>query len=831
VVTLKSASASIEPFGTTTGDTDWVVAAIQRTETALLAATAPADRIALIRSLARLLGGRLDLQARDIGLSEAESDLLDRFGLALTNESKAIRLVNEEDLPTLAGLPAALGFESRPRQIYEPASPDAVLLRLTNHGRYRTATQKAAVRALLTQPPGSGLMVSMPTGSGKSLLFQIAAAFERKTLPGACAIVITPTIALALDHARTLSGLPGLERSRALVGDMPPSEAQAILNGFRRGEVPILLLSPEKALAPATQAYLMEAAAPHPVEYGLEARLTHMFVDEAHIIETWGRSFRPDFQRLPALLARLRGINPDLRAVLLSATLSDTSRRILRDSWRFDGAWLEVDARTPRFEHDVVIGQFGRDRQRQPVLDHVIDRAPRPLIVYTTKIDDAATLCARLRTELGYGRVALFTGDTGAHERKQIVEGWAEDEYDIVVATSAFGMGIDKADVRSIVHACLPEGPARWYQEIGRASRDGGQGLAACLFTSGGDDDDVRQAYGLATSGWLSRELAEERWLGLLKAASDHRWEGARRIMSLNLDAFREGLRPKAGDWNRGWNMTLITLMQRAGVLQVLSVAAEGDQSEFVWDVEVRDPRLMEGVADEIWNRISAVRDAEIGEVRAGLDVFVDAMRHPEKACITRTAFELIEPNSYAPPCGRCPACRAMGIAPPARLSSAGLEKVWQTSGLARTALPAEILLMTPADPHFERGFSKLIETLTAVGVEQIVVPQTLAHAAAQLMAGTSARLGLVMDMREWSGDAKLAHLPSAVLLPEENWIAETMLDRVASFGREATVPLLVAGRPERLVRGRRLDQTVSRHAPYSEAMLREVAADPRALA
>lgn len=245
------------------------------------------------------------------------------------------------------------------------------------------------------------------------------------------------------------------------------------------------------------------------------------------------------------------------------------------------------------------------------------------------------------------------------------MEGWAKDSFDIVVATSAFGMGIDKPDVRSVVHACLPEGPARWYQEIGRASRDGGQGLAACLFVDGPNEGDVKQAYGLATSGWLTRDLAEQRWLAMVNAAENRQWSGDRLLMSINLDAFREGLRPKAGDWNRGWNMTLLTLMQRAGVLRVLSIAADGDQPEFVWDVEIIDHRLMNGVDAAVWDPIATLRAAEIGEIRADLDAFVDAMRHPEKACITRTVFELIEPRSFAPPCGRCPACRCMGIAPP----------------------------------------------------------------------------------------------------------------------------------------------------------------------
>ena len=660
----------------------------------------------MLRSLARLRGGRLELGAHSIALTADERGGLICFGLAMTNEDTALRIVDEEDLPSLKGLSAALVLDSRPRQVFEAASPDAVLLRLTNYSNYRTAAQKAAVRALLTQPAGSGLMVSMPTGSGKSMLFQIAANFERELVSGACAIVITPTVALALDHERTLSGLRGLEGSRALTSDTPRAEAEATVNGFRRGTVPILLLSPEKALNSSVRRYLVEAAEPRSVEFGLDARLSHVFIDEAHIVESWGRSFRPDFQRLPALLAQLRGVNPVIRAVLLSATLSDSSREILRDGWQLDGEWLEVDARTPRYEHDVVIGHYGYEAERLRALDHVIDRAPRPLIVYTTAIQAANALHQRLTVERGYERVALFTGDTPARDRKRIVEGWAGDSFDIVVATSAFGMGIDKPDVRSVIHACLPEGPSRWYQEIGRASRDGGQGLAACLFVGGPDEGDVKLAYGLATSGWLTRDLAEQRWQAMMKAATNRRWSGERLLMSINLDAFREGLRPKAGDWNRGWNMTLLTLMQRAGMLLVLSIAADGDQPEFVWDVEIIDHRLLNGVDAEVWDRIDAIRGSERAQIRADLDVFASTFYDDsEKACVTRTVFELIEPKSYAPACGRCPACRAMGIGPPANLFSAGLEKIWRAASNGRCWLPAEVLLLAPADRISRGGF------------------------------------------------------------------------------------------------------------------------------
>jgi len=802
-------------------DASWVARSIDRCLSALAAAVAPSDRVALLRSLTRLKGGRLDLDVLATPLTLEEYALYARFGLARTNSDTAVRIVDEEEQSDLDGLQAALRFDSAPRHAYEPASPDGVLLRLSQHECYRTVAQKAATRALLTQPPGSGLMVSMPTGSGKSLLFQIAANFERETQAGACAIVITPTVALALDHERTLSGMQGLEASKALTGDTPFAEAEAIINGFRRGAVPLLLLSPEKALSPTLLDHLVEAATPASVEFGLEARLTHLFVDEAHIVESWGRGFRPDFQRLPALLGRLRQANPAIRAVLLSATLPESARTVLRSAWQLDGDWLEVDARLPRYEHDIVVASYAWESQRDAALDYLIDRAPRPAIIYTTQVADAAALQARLRdSDHGYRRVALFTGDTGAQDRRRIVDQWAADELDVVVATSAFGMGIDKADVRSVIHACLPEGPARWYQEIGRASRDNGQGLAACLFVDGPTDSDVKQAYGLATSGWLTRDLAEQRWAGLLAAATARKYVGDRLQMTIDLDAFREGLRPRAGDWNRGWNMTLLTLLQRAGVLRVLSMPMDGGQPEFAWTIEILDARLLSGVDDAVWQKVSDLRDGELADARADLDAFVKVMRHPTKACVTRTAFEIIEPHSYAPACGRCPSCRKTGITPPSHLVAAGLEQLWSEPGACRTALPRETLLVTPTDPQFEDGLARLVETLTRSGIDQIVVPHGLAGRTAAHMLHADTRLGLVLDEREWLGENRLADVPTALLLPDDALAAEIMVDRAGDFRARCSSPLLIVARPERIVRGRRLDQTVSRYAPYAEAQL-----------
>jgi ATP-dependent DNA helicase RecQ len=714
-----------------------------------------------------------------------------------------------------------LNVDPGDRRTAVQGSPDALLRRLTSRPTYRSQAQKGAVRALVTQPPGSGLMASLPTGAGKSLLFQIAALHGRRSDAGACVAVITPTVALALDHERSLAAIPGLGGSRALTGDQAAAVRRETLDAFRRGKVPVLLLGPEAALHGDVAGYLAEAAMPDAANFGLDARLTHLFVDEAHIVESWGRGFRPDFQRLPGLLARLRAADPGLRLVLLSATLSQASRRVLRDGWSFGGAWLEVDARMPRYEHDVVVTAFGGDAERQEALDWVVDYVPRPAIVYTTEVAHARSVYDRLAGERGYRRIALFTGETTADRRRSIVDRWARDEIDVVVATSAFGMGVDKAGVRSVVHACLPEGAARWYQEIGRAARDGGQGVAALLFTdTGARDDDVARARSLATGGWLTRDLAERRWAAMIRDAREKGWTDGRFAMSVDLDSIREGLRPRSSDYNRNWNMALLTLLQRAGAVEIHSVSAGVDEVGQVWRVSLRENGLLDA-APAAWDRIFAERDREVQAARSELSPYLRLVKAPERACVTRGVFEIIEGTSLAPPCGRCPSCRMEGIQPPRSMPCGGLDAAWPEGAPGHCRLPAGPLLVQPRDPEFDRSLAGTLDALAGVGIEQFVVPDGLAARVADHLASTACRLGLVIAFGEWTSGNALARLPSGLLLPHTVADDAGLVRRFADWAVGGELPALVVAESSRVLAGRRADQWLSRFAPVSEDWLK----------
>lgn len=791
------------------------------------------DRLALLRSFIRLNGGRASLD--QLGFVPSEIEAARRFGIRLSD--RAVRLAEDEWQDASGTFRPLIDLDSQERRIDESCPPDAVLLGHTNHRGYRSRAQKSAVRALLTMPDAASMMVCMPTGAGKSLLFQLAALFERAAEPGACVIVITPTVSLALDHQRTLSAIPGLEQSRALLGATTPSErAKRVetLNAFRRGDVPVLFVSPELALGDA-RADLLDAAASADEKLArLSGRIVSVFIDEAHIVESWGRTFRPDFQRLPALISDLRRRQPKLKTVLLSATLPPAARNVLRHAYEGTGDWLEIDAHMPRREFDIAIKSFATNEERNQELDWLIDRAPRPLIVYTTLAESRALDEERGKEEIsaaevferqrkrGYQRIALFTGDTGPGERKTIVDGWADGEIDIVVATSAFGMGVDKNDVRTVIHACLPDGPSRYYQEIGRAARDGRQGLAFALFTDtdGQFQDDVQSAFSIASGSWLTRAKAEPRWKSLFENRIEGAWQGANFALTADLNALPENLRGRrSSDYNRNWNMSLLNLLQRAGMVRVASCEA-GTMKE-AWDVEILDERLLSPGNSDVWDDVFDLRSAEQRQAARDVREFVRIMKDPAASCVLRSVFSLIQdPDSdLIEECGRCPGCRRRGVVPVQARDDRGYEASWVTQDAPLPSLPRGITIIAPDDPFLKQGVATLAQTLAGVGIEQFIVAGDIAEDFARTLTATAAHFGFVIDHESVLGKraVSLARRPTALVVRPHDAAIEALLKAaLAWIADDDLSQLLLVIEPHTDFQGRRVDQVMSRRAPYA---------------
>lgn len=800
----------------------WQERALRRALHAAATAEAPADRGAMLREACRLADGCLD----GAPLRPQDRAVLARFGVqAVGADSDTLILVDEAPEDELErSLAVALRLDPHRRQPYEATAPDALLLRLSPHRRYRAPTQKAAVRALVTMPPGATLLATMPTGAGKSLLFQIAPRWYQEQVPAgtrACVVVVVPTVALAVAHLDTLAGLDGLDGCRALTSRESRAEREAALNAFRRGEVPILILSPEMALGGAREALLEATQPPEAKAPGLAARLSALVVDEAHIVQSWGRTFRPDFQRLPGLVQALREANPDLRTVLLSATVSDPARAELARAYGRGGNFLKVEARVPRYEFDLVKAGFPDLAARQDRLIALVDRLPRPALIYTTTVKDAEAIHRRLRDERGYRRIGLFTGEVDdADERQRIVQDWRTGRLDLVVATSAFGMGIDKDDVRAVVHACVPETASRYYQEIGRASRDGHQGLALLLWADGQPrDSDWDIAGSQARKDWLTVESMQVRWRAILaQAQRENRCaygpNGALRL-DVTLDTAHEGLGPDQTSYNRMWNMSLLNLLQRKETLGVLTVNGERSRVP-VWRVEIADPRLLADPADEgLWSEVEALRQEERAQAEAELGHFKRLLRRDE-TCLLAGLFELVEAGEpLVSPCGRCAYCRRHGLEPPERLDFGGLGSVWMLGG-PPAAIGAGISVLHPHDPSFDDS-ELLIRSLVAAGIQQLVVPDGMPEVMAAALHRAGSRYGFVLGHTDVLTDWLPANLPTAVLIRSGDRVLQ-LAERIRRWSaRWPNQTVLIVACDAVLLDRRPLAQLLSPRAPFSE--------------
>lgn len=826
----------------------WIDAARVRARQAFEDSTG-ADRHAWLRELSRLNNGHLAL-ASTAGL---DPDLLDRFALRRVEvdgqpfvQSLSVGAGDRLPVQLADELDRLLPLDPRPRRRAESAPPDGVLLRCSPHQRYRTATQKAAVRALCTMPPGSSLLVTMPTGGGKSLLFQLGARWWDEAQPDderACVLVIVPTVALALAHAKTLANLPpsaGLEGCRALVGSLPAADRETICIGFRRGEIPILFAAPEAAFGMLRET-LERMAQPRAqralAEHG---RLVAVVIDEAHIIETWGRSFRPHFQRLPGLVEALRRGNPALRTVLLSATVDRAAMRLLRNQYGRRGEMLTVSAEAPRTELDLCMYHFDDPERRRQVVVDVIDRVPRPALLYTTEVEEAERYMNALRAR-GYQRIAAFTGNTGPAERTRIIDGWHSGNLDLVVATSAFGMGIDKGDVRAVVHACLPEDASRLYQEIGRAGRDGHQALALTLSARA----DERLAVRMSTGQTLTVERAAERWASLVEQARQEnslRIEDTDWIFEADLGAWLERVGRNTGAHHRRWNMSLLVQLQRYDALEVLSA----DEAYERWTVRVRETALLDSdeQAREALGRILGKRQGEVAEATARVRALLKLVRGAERVrqggdeaedilfelpCLLAGLFEQIEESTEFPTvCGRCLCCHALDGAPPPSVIYQGGRPVWHTPVAPPPSVAGTLVGLTPAAGAEQ--FPAAVEALAGLGFAQFVVPNGRADAVAMVLAKHRTHSGLVLEAAMLSSGA-WRPLPVSTVLWLDGTAPANERARVfralqAQLGGRSDAPLLVVAPADIQLDDRPLGSLTTAHAPMRlDALLKHLEA------
>jgi RecQ family ATP-dependent DNA helicase len=343
--------------------------------------------------------------------------------------------------------PAMARPAAAPMIVGDPGARADQLLGELGYAEWRAGQREAVVAAL----EGRDSLIVMPTGGGKSLCYQ---------LPGLASddltIVVSPLIALMRDQwlRLTQAGQP----VTMISSGMDEGEAWAALESVRSGEARIVYCAPERF---ASNAF---------VEALGQRRIDLLAVDEAHCVSEWGHDFRPDYLRLPAIADRLG------RPTVMACTATATKPVAAEIAQRF-GMREPLQVRSgfdrPNLSFDVVaLEGKGSKARRQAVLEAgLADPVNRPAIVYCGTRKDTDEVAGLLR-EAGLRALAYHAG-MESESRSDVQRRFMAGEAEVIVATNAFGMGVDKADVRSVWHMAIPTSVEAYYQEAGRAGRDG----------------------------------------------------------------------------------------------------------------------------------------------------------------------------------------------------------------------------------------------------------------------------------------------------------------------------------------------------------------------
>ena len=440
--------------------------------------------------------------------------------------------------------------------IYENMTPLEVLSEHWGYDSFRPC-QEDIVNAALD---GRDVLAILPTGGGKSVCFQVPALMR-----DGIAIVVTPLIALMKDQVQNLNdrGIKAL----CVNAGMGRREVELTLNNAAYGDFKFLYVSPERLSTRVFQNYVQEM------------KVNFIVVDEAHCISQWGYDFRPDYLQI----GKIRDM-VDAPVIALTATATPQVAEDIMEKLRFQEKTLIKSG----FERPNLSYIVRKVEDKSGQLLNICSSVPGTGVVYVRSRKKTEELSAFLRAQ-GHS-ASFYHAGLGSDSRADRQEKWKKGGIRIMVCTNAFGMGIDKPDVRFVVHFDVPDSPEAYFQEAGRGGRDGKRSFAVTIWNS----SDTKRLRQIATVSFPSLDYIEDIYHKVHIFYDIPYDTGAGRQLKFDLDAFCKHFKlqkqavyysivyiERTGHWTMSEDVDISTKIQ-------ISVSRNE-----LYDVEFPDPKMV----------------------------------------------------------------------------------------------------------------------------------------------------------------------------------------------------------------------------------------------
>ena len=474
---------------------------------------------------------------------------------------------------------------------------DSLIYSVTGFRQFKTMSQKLAVYGALNTPEGYTTLVSLPTGGGKSLITQMMA-YQSDGLT----IVVVPTVSLADDQLIAAKQI--IKRStvdQEIFSYRSGAPITPVLTAIQNRTARLLFISPEALMN--NQAFDKIIKAVNRQHY-----MKNIVIDEAHIVVDWGASFRVDYQCLEAWRKGLLLTNPGIRTILLSATFENKCVDILKKLFSDGDRWIEVRCDALRHEPRYILLKEKGYKNKDKKTIELVRKLPHPMIIYVARPNDAERI-KNLLANHGIRNVCTYTGLTNNDLREQLLKSWKANKFEIMVATSAFGVGVDKPDVRTVLHLYIPQNPNTYYQELGRGGRD----QLPCLSVMCTYADDLKLAFQRISKRVMTTEKIIGRW--------DSMYNNKKSIRDGSVIHINTAIRPNyhdkdewddrpVSDADMNWNIYVLLLFRRYDLLEIIDIT--NDNGIYIFSVEIKEDLLrkksdaqtglLERIRAEEWN-------------------------------------------------------------------------------------------------------------------------------------------------------------------------------------------------------------------------------------